>query len=158
MGLDMYLTKKTYVGAEYKHRNVTGKVKILIEGVELPIQFNRISEISERVGYWRKAKQIHNWFVENVQGGEDDCKEHEVSYKQLAQLLHDCNEVLSNPQKAEKILPVRRGCFFGSYEYDEYFLNDLRDTVEIITPLLNEAKEYNGEKYLPETIIYQSSW
>lgn len=158
MGLDMYLTKKTYVGAEYEHRKVTGEVKILVDGVELPIKFNRISEISERVGYWRKANQIHNWFVQNVQGGEDNCQEYEVSYEQLDKLLQDCKAVLKNPKKAEKILPVLRGCFFGSYEYDEYFLNDLRDTVEIITPLLNEAKEYNGEKYLPETIIYQSSW
>jgi hypothetical protein len=56
MGLDMYLTKKTYVGAEYEHRKVTGEVKILVDGVELPIKFNRISEISERVGYWEKSK------------------------------------------------------------------------------------------------------
>jgi hypothetical protein len=109
-------------------------------------------------GIGRKANQIHNWFVQNVQGGEDNCQEYEVSYEQLDKLLQDCKAVLKNPKKAEKILPVLSGCFFGSYEYDEYFLNDIRDTVEIITPLLNEAKEYNGEKYLPETIIYQSSW
>ena len=34
------------------------------------------SRIIEQVGYWRKANQIHNWFVENVQDGEDDCCYH----------------------------------------------------------------------------------
>ena len=29
--------------------------------------------IMEMVGYWRKQNAIHNWFVENVQDGIDDC-------------------------------------------------------------------------------------
>jgi hypothetical protein len=79
MGLDMYLTKKTYIGAEYQHRKVAGTVSITINDKPVNIQFNRISEISERVGCWRKANHIHRWFVENVQGGEDDCDEYEIN-------------------------------------------------------------------------------
>jgi len=154
----MYLTKKTYVGAEYKHRNVTGEVKIFVEGVELPIQFNRIAEISERVGYWRKANQIHNWFVQNVQDGVDNCGDYEVEYEHLTRLLNDCKEVLKDPEKASKKIPTRSGCFFGNTEYNEWYLDQLKATVEIITPLLKEAKEYDGKKYLPETIVYSSSW
>ena len=61
MGLDMYLNKRTYIGAEYEHRKVKGKIEIT-EGEEdkpINIQFNRVSEIIERVAYWRKANQIH---------------------------------------------------------------------------------------------------
>lgn len=35
--------------------------------------------ISEQVAYWRKANQIHRWFVNIVQGGEDDCNPYEVT-------------------------------------------------------------------------------
>ena len=37
MGLDMYLTKKVYVGANYEHRNVTGKINIKVGDKKLNI-------------------------------------------------------------------------------------------------------------------------
>lgn len=46
--------------------------------------------ISYQVAYWRKANQVHNWFVENVQGGEDECKPYVVSKEQLQELLDIC--------------------------------------------------------------------
>lgn len=48
------------------------------------------------VGYWRKANQIHNWFVENVHGGIDDCGTYEVTEAQLVNLLNTCKEVKAN--------------------------------------------------------------
>jgi len=76
MGLDMYLKKRTYVGANYDHNNVKGSIYLTVgkNCKELPIQLNRVSYIEENVGYWRKANHIHAWFVENVQNGVDDCK------------------------------------------------------------------------------------
>lgn len=57
-------------------------------------EFPNVSIISD-IGYWRKANQIHNWFVTNVQDGEDDCGEYEVSKEQLEELLDICREVLA---------------------------------------------------------------
>ena len=53
------------------------------------------SDIVADLGYWRKANQIHRWFVENVQDGTDDCGEYEVSKEQLEELLDICREVLA---------------------------------------------------------------
>ena len=51
--------------------------------------------IMEQVAYWRKANHIHNWFVDNVQDGIDDCDyHHEVSEEILEELLATCEEVL----------------------------------------------------------------
>jgi hypothetical protein len=48
----------------------------------------------EQVGYWRKANHIHNWFVENVQDGIDDCNYHrEVTEEYLEKLLDACTKV-----------------------------------------------------------------
>ena len=53
--------------------------------------------IMEQVGYWRKANQIHNWFIENVQDGEDDCDYHnECTREILEDLLRTCKIVLDS--------------------------------------------------------------
>ena len=50
--------------------------------------------ITSELGYWRKANQIHNWFVNNVQDGKDDCGCYPVSKEQIEELLDTCREVL----------------------------------------------------------------
>ena len=62
MGLDMYLTREAYIGAEFSHRQIDGTIFITKEGARVPINFNQISEIIESVAYWRKANAIHKWF------------------------------------------------------------------------------------------------
>ena len=46
--------------------------------------------------YWRKANAIHQWFVEHVQNGEDDCGTYEVSVEQLQELRDTCMKVLES--------------------------------------------------------------
>ena len=89
----MYLSRKKYIGANYEHRNVTGKIEIKIGDKEIPIKFDKVSYIEEQVGYWRKANAIHKWFVDNVQNGEDNCKSYYVSQEDLEKLLNLCKEV-----------------------------------------------------------------
>jgi hypothetical protein len=93
MGLDMYLTKKYNVGAKYDFNNVKGKIEVESRGVKLPVDFNKVKDIEEEVAYWRKANAIHNWFVQNVQDGKDDCGYYQVTVGQLNQLLELCKEV-----------------------------------------------------------------
>jgi len=53
------------------------------------------------VAYWRKANQIHSWFVENVQGGEDECNPFEASRAKLKELIKTCKVVLDRSELAE---------------------------------------------------------
>jgi hypothetical protein len=166
MGLDMYLVKKTYIGANYEHRKVTGKIDIKIGGQPVKINFKRLSEIVEHVGYWRKANHIHKWFVDNCQDGEDDCREAYVSKEQLQELLDTCKKVLKAKtakkgkkvavkgeveETAEDLLPPQSGFFFGGTEIDENYYNDIKDTIKIIEGLLKEGIDN-------ASIYYQSSW
>ncbi|RLB83158.1 MAG: hypothetical protein DRH15_05655, partial [Deltaproteobacteria bacterium] len=60
-------------------------------------------------------------------------------------------KVIANPEIAEELLPTESGFFFGSVEYDEYYIRHLKDTIEIIDRALK----------LPEdiwSIYYRSSW
>ena len=120
MGLDMYLTRETYIGAEFSHRQIDGTIFITKEGARVPINFNQISEIIESVAYWRKANAIHKWFVDNVQNGTDDCGKYRVTVEQLKQLVKACKDILKDHSKAGELLPPQGGFFFGSTEIDEW--------------------------------------
>lgn len=182
MGLDQYLHRKTYV-KKWDHEKPEKQYDVIVRmnGSATHIQEDRISEISEQVAYWRKANQIHQWFVENVQGGNDDCKEYDVSREKLIELNELCKTVLAqsalidgkikngetwenggwkpilidgkkieNEFVASKLLPTKNGFFFGGTDYDEYYISDLKYTVETLTKLLSEPDK--GDFY------YDSSW
>ena len=156
MGLDMYLSKKTYV-KQWEHKGDENfKVEVTKKGEPVShIKPERISYIEEEVGYWRKSNQIHNWFVQNVQNGTDDCGTYFVSEEQLEELLELCKKVLDNNKLAEELLPSTNGFFFGSTDYDEWYFSDLTNTVEIIESLLSERNERG---YLDGDVYYHSSW
>jgi hypothetical protein len=93
--------------------------------------------------------------VDNVQDGNDDCGEYFVQESQLEELLEVCKRVLTNHELAEELLPPQPGFFFGAIEYDEWYFNDLENTIKIIETLLSE-RHPNGS--LTGDIYYQSSW
>lgn len=102
MGLDMYLTKKTHCGFEYEHRREEdGSIPLTTSGKISHIKPERVSEISERIGYWRKANAIHSWFVKEVQEGADNCGEYYVTRSKLKELLEAVNLVLATIDTAE---------------------------------------------------------
>lgn len=140
--------------------------------------------IAEQVGYWRKANQIHNWFVNNIQDGVDDCGYHrEVTEDDLNELLDVCQQVLNSCEMvdgkiqngtsyengkmvpimedgkyvkdssvAEELLPSTSGFFFGSTQYDEWYIEDIKKTIDIITKVL-ETTDFDTQM-----LYYVSSW
>lgn len=122
--------------------------------------------ISDEIGYWRKANCIHNWFVNNVQNGVDDCGNYEVSKNNLEKLLSICTQVkeiatlkdlpdrkvIENAYEVAAILPSCNGFFFGSTDYDEYYLQDIDYTIEVLEKVL---KETDFDRYV---VYYHSSW
>lgn len=149
MGLDMYLTGRMYVG-EW----VNPQAQEVVKGIFPQIPW-KINNVSFEAGYWRKANQIHKWFVDNVQDGVDECKEHEVSREQMEQLLSVCKRVIADPKLGEELLPAASGFFFGPTEYDEFYLGNIEDTISILEEILSPENE---EKYRFVDFYYQSSW
>ena len=119
--------------------------------------------IIETVADWRKANHIHKWFVDKVQDGVDDCGIYEVTKEQLEELLDVCKEVMNNSSLvkgeyikdssvAEELLPTTEGFFFGSTQYDKWYIEDIKYTIEVVENLLNTTDFEN------EIIMYNSSW
>lgn len=162
MGLDMYLHKSWYIGAEYGWNQIAGEINLTKNGKRIPINLGKLSTIKEEVAYWRKANHIHKWFVDNCQDGEDDCREAWVSHEQLQELLDTCKTILNAPKSqrdslAKELLPTQSGFFFGGTEYGEWYYEDLEYTVKTLEPLLKELRQAK-EQGVDVTMYYSSSW
>jgi len=185
MGLDQYLSKRTYIGAHYAHRGVKCHIDVETKNGKIAIDPTRVDYISEHVAYWRKANQIHKWFVDNCQDGEDDCRDARVSREQLQELLDICKRikaeavtmetdiengrtfkdgvwipnmerghVILNNNLCKELLPTTEGFFFGGTGYDQWYLDDIDDTINQLEPVLAEIPEDNYDV----DFIYSSSW
>jgi hypothetical protein len=143
MGLDMYLRAKRY----YWHDDTKPVVAEVPEGFE-------VKEIIVEAAYWRKANEIHSWFVTNVQNGEDDCGNYHVERSQLQELLKICVMVDMDHAKAPGLLPTQGGFFFGSTEYDKWYFDGVKETVATLTKVLKAFPE--GD--ISWEFEYHSSW
>jgi len=166
MGLDMYLEARKYVSKyDYSPTDRTENNEFITLSSLAPAGASDMADfaggtVSISVGYWRKANAIHGWFVDNVQNGVDECQSSYVEREQLIELRDLCKEVLSVPagvtfqDHAADLLPTQAGFFFGSYEYDEWYMEDIKKTIEIIDHVLTVFPEndYNWSFY------YHSSW
>ena len=62
-----------------------------------------------------------------------------------------CKTVLADKTRAEELLPVTEGFFFGGYEYDEWYFTYLKNTVEMLNKVLKNVPA--GWDF-----TYRSSW
>lgn len=163
MALDMYLRRKIYIGANYEHNEINGTINLYKKNEPIKIIFNKVTYVIEDCGYWGRANSIHNWMVENVQDGEDNCKEYQVEQEKLEQLLDICQKIKGNPTLAPELLPPTQGLFFCYTDYEDYYFENIDLTIQILTEILNDKIEYidiegNKKEYLRGDIYYQSSW
>lgn len=157
-------------------------VDVKLGGVQhRSIKPERVKYITEEVMYWRKANQIHGWFCKHTSEIEDGIL-YRVEREDLENLLLDCKKVLQILETAPKgitqvvggwkdgeqyyvdvevytdipevleILPPTQGFFFGSYELDDYYKEDIKDTIELLEEELS-LPEVGWTEY-----EYHASW
>ena len=164
MGLDMYLHAKKYVEkVHWQALQDNDELSYDSPEVVFPL-WNNIVEtagmkdvavdiygvhVEVTCAYWRKANQIHAWFVNNVQGGNDNCGEYYVSHEKLKELLTTCQQALFS--KDPSLLPPQEGFFFGGTDIDEWYWQDIKDTIKklkrVLVPEMSKLSFY-----------YTSSW
>ncbi len=164
MGLDMYLHAKKYV--EKIDWNKLRDLDLDMDSDEaITPLWNDIVEtagmkdiatdiygvnVEVTAAYWRKSNQIHKWFVDNVQGGNDDCGNYYVSKDKLKELRETCRQALF--AKDPSLLPPQAGFFFGSYDIDEWYWEDIKRTIKKLDRLF-ELPDFDQLSF-----YYTSSW
>lgn len=152
MGLDMYLKAKKHISNfdfYDKEKEVNMQVKKVL-GLEHLDDGDSSIEVAITVAYWRKANQIHSWFVNNCQKGIDECQESYVDREQLEKLRDLCDKAIA--EKDANLLPPQSGFFFGSTEIDDWYWSDIEHTGKVLNDILSDEtlKDYD--------FYYQSSW
>lgn len=158
MGLDMYLevrrTVRTYEWNQQfdKIENQLGESLISLAGLEQIVSDNNYTvSIEVNAIYWRKVNSVHQWFVDNIGGGVDECQRMYVKRKDLEDLRDLVKDTLIHRDKASLTLPPASGFFFGSTEIDEWYWSDLEYTAKELDRVLANAKE-------SDDFFYQASW
>jgi hypothetical protein len=142
MGLDMYLSaKKHFAKINWQALQANDELSYNSPEAVYP-KFNDLLELTQlsnvatdiygatvevTCAYWRKANQVHAWFVKNVQGGNDNCGEYYVSQDKLKELRDLCQKALDN--RDPNLLPPQDGFFFGGTDIDEWYWQDLKNTI-----------------------------
>jgi len=182
----MYLERRTYV-KRWSHQKPEQKYSVLVKkaGKKDPnINPEKISYVIEEVAYWRKANQIHKWFVENcVESADWHGEAVYVSRDKIKELVELCEKVLKasklvkgmikngetykdgkwepimqpgkyikDPTVAKELLPNEDGFFFGSQEYDQYYVDDLKETIKQLKPYTEDKENVFAD------FEYSASW
>ena len=156
----MYLYARKYVSRfDYKERErvqlpeFAALTELAPAGLTKYGDFSGI-EIDYPVMYWRKANAIHGWFVEKCADGIDECQRIYVSREQLVELRDLCKQAIEQPAMAGDILPPTPGFFFGTYEIDDWYMEDMKHTVNALNHILDTVPNDNWDW----SFIYRASW
>ena len=143
--------KESYCGKETLEELRNRCVRILnsIDGVVIRVAKKNVGKFKEENQYW--TSQGKTPYIQRVKlhfPGED-LDEFEKTVNKL-NYYHS----LSGPQRkvAEKLLPTQDGFFFGSTEYNGWYLQGLVKTIKMIGRALELSKKESGDLY------YRASW
>lgn len=171
MGLDMFLNRKRVLSWE---EQIKMKEEMKIE--------NPVISVEEEVAYWRKANQINKFFMKRDIDGEgrnakvdiNDLKELLKICKRLKRELklvdgkihtgtkctkngveemYADGKIIANKELAEELLPTEAGFFFGSTDYDEWYYQQIVDTIPVLEKIISEHNDAYDMEY-----SYYASW
>lgn len=156
MGLDMYLYRREYLsnyswGSDNEKEKAAFQTILEAVGLEATEHAPHI-HVEVCVAYWRKANAIHKWFCD-LDGGRDECQPIYVTRENLVALAELCRSALVHPALAASVLPPQAGFFFGSTEIDEWYMEDMKNTINQIDKILEATPEGGWTDF-----IYRASW
>ena len=152
----MYLYRREYLsnyswGSDNEKEKAAFQSIVEAIGIEPTDQSPHI-HVEVCVAYWRKANSVHKWFCD-LDGGRDECQNIYVTRENLVTLRDLCASVISQPAMAADVLPTQPGFFFGSYDYDEWYMEDMKNTVSQLDKILESVPEGGWTDF-----IYRASW
>lgn len=152
----MYLYRREYVSG-WDWKDEPSDEKAFYDTIMNHFNLDRVEasphvNVEICVAYWRKANAVHKWFCD-LDGGRDECQSIYVTREQLVELRDLCASVISHPATAANVLPTQAGFFFGSYDYDEWYMEDMKLTVSQLDKILESVPEGTWTDF-----IYRASW
>ena len=150
MGLDIYLSKKIFIGAMYISRGITGSVSLFSRGKKIPVRLERLAYVIEDIYHGRKTHWLDIELPECLGNSEDQ----EISEDLIDRLHKACIEILEHRNKPDfKDVCKEKLHFEFESEISEDELNLFLDEVDELA----KATEPN-EKTDDAVFIVSVSW
>lgn len=147
MGLDQYI----YLGDEYEDFDEDYYEEIgtpVYDPDKGELLYYNETDFVHEIAYFRKSNWLHGYLdrlcEERANRPIGNCHYFVFSQRDLNNLLNTCREVVKSKSTkiAKELLPPCKGCFFGSYEIDEYYFDDIQDFIDIMQKFEEDNNVY----------------
>ena len=162
MGLDANLYREVSLpeDTELKGKEWDKIKKVLDKGTTIK---------HESVCYWRKFNALHKYFADNFGEENDNCTNMYLEIEDIIELRDLLKELsgkiklgkggaVKNPEVCEEMLPTTGGFFFGSTEYDEWYAEDIKNTVKMLDKVIAEHNELVKTVKEYDITYYYKAW
>lgn len=150
MGLDMfiYLHKEDY---KSEFRGNLGALPPELKNFHVE---STSHEDYYEVGYWRKFNALHSYIVETYANGIDECQKIYLTRLDIKNILSTL-KLIKDEECAKEYMPTSEGFFFGSTDYDDYYFENVKKSIDIFSKLLAFLTSEDGKDY---DVFYNASW
>lgn len=97
----------------------------------------------EKEIYMRKLNVVQGYFenkynIENLEMIDVDIKDIELLYKNSLKVFNS-----KNVEIAKELLPIQGGFFYGNYEYNDWYWEDVKEVLEITKEIIDYYEKDN---------------
>lgn len=94
MGLDIYISRRVFIGAMYRSRVITGKIELFSNGKLIPIKQELVSSVTEELYHGSKTWWLWKWLEKEApELLEANGAEYTISVDMLQKLCRVCEEI-----------------------------------------------------------------
>lgn len=144
MGLDVYISKRIFIGTMYKSCGITGEIHLFKHGKEIPVVLENVSYVIEQIYHGHKTWWLLEWLNRELDGVlSGDGEDHEISREVLTALCRGCSAVLRHKGKQDfnAVCKAHLGCQVRENIDKEslgFFLQDIQGLKEGIERALGD--------------------
>ena len=139
MGLDIYLSKKTFIGAMFRSSKFGGVISLTKRGEKVPINADHLSWVVEDIFHGRKTYWLQEWLNHELPQALNNAEEQEIGPEVMNRLHQACSEVLAhrNMPDFREVCREKLHCSLKpdiSEETKNIFLEEVRRLAEATSP------------------------
>ena len=154
MGLDIYLSKKTFIGAMFISRGITGSVSLFSRGKKIPVKLERLAYVIEDIYHGSKTHWLHHWLEMELPEVFGNTEDQEISKGLMDRLHQACVDVLAHRNMTDfrEVCKEKLHCDLKPDLSDEAlnnFLDEVEDLAQATAP---------SEKTDDAVFIVSASW
>lgn len=113
----------------------------------------KVKEAYYECGYFRKFNALHNFIVREYADGVDECQDIPLTRENINEILKTCEQIQKSPEDCNELMPAGSGFFFGSTDYDEWYMGSIEECRKMCESWLEEMDLW--EKIQDDDEVYE---